>query len=84
MHVVESSKNIQTEKVTKEQSYRKLNEIKKGFRSEEKREGGILSNSSNFNGLGLNLNDPEKKIFDWLDKLRQVKEIERRKIMGLG
>ena len=28
--------------------------------------------------------DPEKKIFDWLEKLRHVKELERRKIMGLN
>ena len=32
----------------------------------------------------MNRDDPEKKIYDWLEKLRQIKEIERRKIMGLG
>ena len=48
----------------KQKSYRKLNEIKRNFKSEEKKEGGILSNSNNVN---TNMsNDPEKKIFDWL------------------
>lgn len=55
--------------------------MKRGFKSEEKREGGILLNSNNANTT--NPSDPEKKIYDWLDKLRQVKEIERKKIMGL-
>lgn len=52
-------------RMTKERSFRKLNELKRSFKSEEKKEGGILMNSNNVNAGG-SPSDPEKKIFDWL------------------
>lgn len=30
------------------------------------------------------LNDPEEKIVEWLDKINMMKQLERKKIMGLG
>jgi len=53
---------ISEPRLDKDKSYKKLNELRRNFRSEDKREGGILSTSNS----NTNPNDPEKKIFDWL------------------
>jgi hypothetical protein len=47
--------------IIKDGSSRRLNELKRSFKSEDKREGTILSSSNH-----ANQGDPERKIYDWL------------------
>jgi hypothetical protein len=54
--------------------------LKRGFKSEEKREGGILLNSNNANTT--NPSDPEKKIYDWLDKLSRSRRSKGKRSWG--
>ena len=49
--------------------------MRKHFTSEEKNK-----NNNKF----MKKNDPQEKIVEWLDKINLMKDLERKKILGLG
>ena len=52
---------------------RRISEMRKNFISEEKMKQARRK-----------MNDPEEKIVEWMDKINMMKQLERKKILGLS